>query len=103
MEINSLKLSFNENLKKLDDLESELSKLNEKFIISTTTTPNDENTIEENTNIIKLKLFQSIGIKFNVESREVLILNKSKNSISLLKIDDSYSEYFISNYIWDNI
>lgn len=100
MEINSLKLSYNENLKKLDKLESELVKLNEKFISNTI---NDSKSIDENTNLIKLKLYQSIGLKFNTETKEVLILNKKKNNVSLLKIDDTYSEYFISNFIWENI
>lgn len=100
MEINSLKLSYNENLKKLDELESELIKLNEKFISNTI---NDSKSIDENANLIKLKLYQSIGLKFNTETKEVLILNKKKNNVSLLKIDDTYSEYFISNFIWENI
>lgn len=108
MEINSLKLSYNENLKRLDELETELAKLNDKFITHAANLPidsvsTDPKTLDENTNLIKLKLYQSLGLKFNQDTREVLILNKSKNSVSLLKIDDTYSEYFISNFIWDNI
>ncbi|ODQ48916.1 hypothetical protein PICMEDRAFT_14437 [Pichia membranifaciens NRRL Y-2026] len=108
MEINSLKLSYNEDLKRLDELETELSKLNDKFISHTAILQVDSNStdskvVDENANLIKLKLYQSLGLKFNQETREVLILNKSKNNVSLLKIDDTYSEYFISNYIWDSI
>lgn len=107
MEISSLKISYNKNLKKLDELEIELSKLTDKFNInnlnSIDTKNPDSKYIQDNTNLLKLKLYQSLGIKFNNETREVLILNKSKNNVSLLKIDDSYSEYFISNFIWDNI
>lgn len=108
MEINSLKLSYNENLKRLDELETELARLNDKFITHAANLPidsasTDPNTLDENTNLIKLKLYQSLGLKFNPDTREVLILNKRKNSVSLLKIDDTYSEYFISNFIWDNI
>lgn len=108
MEINSLKLSYNEDLKRLDELETELSKLNDKFISHTANLQidpdsTDSKAVDENANLIKLKLYQSLGLKFNQETREVLILNKSKNSVSLLKIDDTYSEYFISNYIWDSI
>ncbi|GAV26838.1 hypothetical protein PMKS-000294 [Pichia membranifaciens] len=108
MEINSLKLSYNEDLKRLDELETELAKLNDKFISHTANLQidpdsTDSKAVDENANLIKLKLYQSLGLKFNQETREVLILNKSKNSVSLLKIDDTYSEYFISNYIWDSI
>ncbi|KAG0682659.1 kinetochore-associated Ndc80 complex subunit spc24 [Pichia californica] len=104
MEINTLKLSYNQNLKRLDELESELSKLNDKFVSGSVNLQlNDSKSVDENTNLIKLKLYQSIGLKFNSHTQEVLILNKKKNNVSLLKIDDTYSEYFISNFIWDNI
>jgi chromosome segregation ATPase len=112
MEINSLKLSYNENMKKLDDLENDLIKLNNKFISNINSNDLDSNpnpnsndlkTLQENSNLIKFKLFQSTGLKFNPQSREVLILNKKQNNLTLLKIDDSYSEYFISNFLWDNM
>lgn len=108
MKINSLKLSYNENLRKLDSLESDLAALTENFINHTSSVsidagPQDPRLIEENSNLIKLKLYQSLGLKINFQTGEVLILNKKKKNITLLKLDDSYTEYFISNFIWDNI
>jgi kinetochore protein Spc24 len=109
MEINSLKLSYNDNLKKLDTLQSELTALNDKFLINTgdishTNAHRDGNTdIDENTNLVKLKLYQSLGARYDNDTREVLVLNKKQNTVSSLKLNDSYSDFFISNYIWDSI
>jgi kinetochore protein Spc24, fungi type len=109
MEINSLKLSYNDNLKKLDTLQSELTALNDKFLInigdiSHTDAHRDSNTdIDENTNLVKLKLYQSLGARYDNDTREVLVLNKKQNTVSSLKLNDSYSDFFISNYIWDSI
>lgn len=108
MELNTLKLSYNENLRKLDSLDTELGALNDKFLLTTQsqdlpTDADDPEALEANSNLVRLKLFQSLGLKFNPESKEVLILNKSKNNITMLQIDDTYNEYFISNFIWENM
>ncbi|TID16246.1 hypothetical protein CANINC_004245 [Pichia inconspicua] len=98
MQLNSLKLSYNENLKKLDQLESQLEELHATFLKNS-----DALDSLESSNIIKLKLFQSTGLKYNTEAKEIVILNKKKNIITPLKLDDNYTEYFISKFIWDNI
>lgn len=98
MQLNSLKLSYNENLKKLDQLESQLEDLNSTFLKNS-----DALDSLESSNIIKLKLFQSTGLKYDPETKEIVILNKKQNTITPLKLDDNYTEYFISNFIWDNL
>lgn len=112
MEINSMKLSYNDNLKKLDTLQSELNALNDKFMLNTENISdpsshkdgaNTNADLDENANLVKLKLYQSIGLRYDNDTREVLVLNKKENRVNSLKLNDSYSDFFISNYIWDSI
>lgn len=98
MQLNTLKLSYNENMKRLDQLEYQLDDLNSTFLRNS-----DALDSLESSNIIKLKLFQSTGLKYDTEGREVVILNKRKHTITPLKLDDNYTDYFISNFIWDNM
>ncbi|VEU22637.1 DEKNAAC103678 [Brettanomyces naardenensis] len=97
MELNSLKLTYNQDLKRLDELEDELSGLKNSFGLE-----NSDDAVER-AKIIKLKLYESTGLKLDPERREVLVLNKSANKTTVLKVNDNYSDYFISNYIWANI
>lgn len=108
MEINSLKLSYNQDLKKLDELETDLNQLRISFsslpdISTAALDKSNPNIINDRTRIIKMKLFDSLGLKVDLEKAQITILNKSSNRLISLKIDDNYSDYFISNYIWDNM
>lgn len=109
MEINTVKLTYNQDLKRLDELENELNALRLSFSSSLQNIPNsaldklNPNAISDRTRIIKMKLYDSLGLKIDVDQNELVILNKSQNKLVNLKIDDNYSDYFISNYIWDNM
>ena len=60
---------------------------------------------------IKINIYKNLGVE--IESGEegetenkqdkVIIYNKETNLSSILNIDDKYSEYFITNYIWDRL
>lgn len=97
MHLNTLKLSYNENLKQLDQLTSQLDDLQVTFLRNSA----DVDDVDA-ANIIKLKLFQSTGLKYD-QNGEVIVLNKAGNSLKKLRLDDSYTEYFVSNFIWDNM
>ncbi|GMM46565.1 hypothetical protein DAPK24_031400 [Pichia kluyveri] len=88
MQINSLKLSYNDNLKRLSSLHSTISLFQ---------TPQNSNT----PNNLIYKLYNATGVR--IVNDEVVILNKQSNKISTLSLDDSYSDYFVSNFIWDAI
>lgn len=108
MEINTLKLSYNHDLKKLDELETDLNQLRISFsslpdISNSSLDKSNPNVINDRARIIKMKLFDSLGLKVDLEKAQITILNKSTNRLISLKIDDNYSDYFISNYIWDNM
>ncbi|ODV86547.1 hypothetical protein CANARDRAFT_27741 [[Candida] arabinofermentans NRRL YB-2248] len=108
MDISSLKFKHKENINKLDELENNLQELKESNYIDNTmgigrSSGGDSASISEKSKIIKLKLYESLGLKLNFDKGEVLILNKQANKTNVVKIDDSYSEYFISNLVWDNL
>ncbi|GMM31187.1 hypothetical protein DAMA08_039320 [Martiniozyma asiatica (nom. inval.)] len=104
MEINTAKITYNEDLKRLDELEQVLNKLNNSLtLLPQSDKPQDAHNADERAKMVKLKLFESIGLKFNLDKGEVLILNKNENQVKSFTIDKNYSEYFISNYIWDNL
>lgn len=47
-------------------------------------------------------VYRKLGIKIDLKSSILIIYNKQKNLTDFLKYeDDKYSDYFISNYIWD--
>lgn len=96
MELNSLKLTYNQNLKKLDDLEVQLDTVKAGFRQS-------QEESSERANLIKLKLYESLGLKLNNEKHQVLVWNRSTSNAKVLKIDDCDSDYIVSNYIWGNI
>ncbi|GMG35929.1 unnamed protein product [Ambrosiozyma monospora] len=57
----------------------------------------------ERAKMLKAKLYQISGVKINLEKREVLVLNKKKATSSVLKLEEEYSDYFITNFIWENL
>ncbi|QPG73761.1 hypothetical protein FOA43_001075 [Brettanomyces nanus] len=96
MELNSLKLTYNQELKRLDELENQLQEMKNSFELS------EDIEVAERAKMIKLKLYESLGMKLDIQNKQVMVLNKRKNKSGVLKLEN-YSEYFISNYIWDNI
>lgn len=60
--------------------------------------------------ILQINLIKNLGGKLltvvnddGTEQDVVAIYNREKDSTWLLKVDDSYSEHFIANYIWDRL
>lgn len=64
-----------------------------------------------NSTSMKIALYKKLGI--HIESvnlgadgsyvDKILVIDKLNDSASVLAVDQKYSEYFISNYIWDRI
>ncbi|ODV98150.1 hypothetical protein PACTADRAFT_635 [Pachysolen tannophilus NRRL Y-2460] len=83
----------------------------------------EDDSIENfNSILLKLKLFKKMGIIMhfdkkiididensqdleisNLENDKVIIYNKEEDATNVLNIDDKYSTYFISNYIWERV
>lgn len=97
MEVNSLKLTYNQDLKRLDELDQQLQTLRDRS--------DDADLVEsvDRAKMIKVKLYESLGVKGDPEHKQVLVLNKGANKTRVLKLDDRYSAYFVSNYVWDNL
>lgn len=51
---------------------------------------------------LKLMVYRKFGLKIDIPSNTLIIYNKEKNLTDFLNYgDEKYSDYFISNYIWD--
>lgn len=118
IELDNLKLSLAKNL---NDLESQINSMNimkkdmtEKYELAKL---KNDNLINDNilknpdSKAIKINIYKNLGVEIeNNEDNEtgnsqdkVVIYNKETNLSSILNIDDKYSEYFVTNYIWDRI
>lgn len=53
-------------------------------------------------NILKLKLFRSLGVILDSANKQVFI-EGNDNKIDVLSLDEDYSDYFKTKYIWDKI
>lgn len=55
--------------------------------------------------VLKLKLFRDLGITFDSDKTKALIQSRTtgSNELYTLRLDENYSDYFISNYIWDKL
>ncbi|CUM52174.1 unnamed protein product [Debaryomyces tyrocola] len=118
IELDNLKLSLAKNL---NDLESQINSMNitkkdlmEKYEL---VKMKNDNLINDNilknpdSKAIKINIYKNLGVE--IESGDegesenkhdkVIIYNKETNLSSILNIDDKYSEYFITNYIWDRL
>lgn len=113
-ELDSLKVSL---AKQLSDLESTINQMHMSKI--SLSKQRDElaeqkehalaNTVVENRNssTMKISLYRSLGLHIepgkDSENDRVLVFNKETNLTSVLELDEKYSDYFISNYIWDRL
>lgn len=118
IELDNLKLSLAKNL---NDLESQINSMNimkkdmtEKYELAKL---KNDNLINDNilknpdSKAIKINIYKNLGVEIeNNEDNEtgnsqdkVVIYNKETNLSSILNIDEKYSEYFVTNYIWDRI
>lgn len=112
VELDSLKVSL---AKQLTDLESSINQLNMAKI--TLTRQSEELAAERsqamaqnvltnfNSYSMKISLYKSFGVHIEEfgDSERIIILDKSSNLTSVLDVDEKYSDYFISNYIWDRM
>ncbi|GME83831.1 unnamed protein product [Ambrosiozyma monospora] len=98
-DFNSLQLSYNRDIKELEELRIQLDKLDNRYKNG----DYDEADKVERGKMIKAKLYQIPGVKINLEKKEIYVLNKRKATSTVLKLDEEYSDYFISNFIWDNL
>lgn len=78
------------------------SEINPKMIESEL---EDQNTItpEANENILKLKLYRSLGVILDLENNQVLINRKNDGNIDVLPLDDNLSDYYKTKYIWERL
>lgn len=58
-----------------------------------------------NSSSMKISLFRGLGIHVDSsgKSDKVVIFDEKKNLTSVLDVDEKYSDYFISNYIWERL
>lgn len=109
--LNTLKLSKSTLLTELTTLKSHLDEQFSKYLqdpYGDTLAENDR-LVNQNSHVLKINLFRNLGVRienFN-ESEEdkdrIVIYNKETDLSSVLKVDEKYSDYFISNYIWERL
>ncbi|KAF3987570.1 hypothetical protein FT663_04387 [Candidozyma haemuli var. vulneris] len=58
-----------------------------------------------NSSSMKISLFRSLGVHVDSaeKSDKIVIFDEKKNQTSVLDVDEKYSDYFISNYIWERL
>jgi chromosome segregation ATPase len=111
-----LEFEYSKSLKGLtyekQELNSKLSQLVDEF----TRLENDLDSLQSATGdanhedqdldsvVLKLMVYRKLGLKLDTKSKTAIIFNKEKNLTDFLNYsDEKYSDYFISNYIWDRI
>lgn len=117
-ELDSLKVSL---AKQLSDLESTINQMNmtklslikQKEELTNQKELALTNSLIENRNssTMKISLYRLLGVHIEPgQAREgetandkVIMFNRENNLTSILELDEKYSDYFISNYIWDRL
>ncbi|KAH3678413.1 hypothetical protein WICMUC_001430 [Wickerhamomyces mucosus] len=100
-EINSTKQELSTNLNELLD---EINDLNESYKTISNNSYIEQEDEENQVIILKLSVYKSFGISFDFKNNLIIIFNKKKNLSDFLKLDEEkFSDYFITNYIWDRI
>ncbi|KAL3232533.1 Kinetochore protein SPC24 [Nakaseomyces bracarensis] len=107
----------------LQKLESEIKDLNMEIEEKVTKLANDDNDRENGNaeidiikqeveqeydpvfaaNILKLKLYRSLGVRLDLENGQILIQNKESGGIDTLPLESDLTDHFIVKYIWDRI
>ncbi|ABN65764.1 predicted protein [Scheffersomyces stipitis CBS 6054] len=111
--INFLRLNKTNLQKNVDELKTKINNLfNNPFDDSEA---NDDDLVNQDANILKINLYRNLGVNidnFDDENGEndtvttndhILIHNKDSNVSSVFKVEPKYSDYFISNYLWDRL
>ncbi|GAV56315.1 hypothetical protein ZYGR_0BB00920 [Zygosaccharomyces rouxii] len=104
-------------VKDLDELEQSIvsmrSELDEKIVKLVRDTrdqdsyesPDESKVLQDpvaRANILKLKLYRSMGVIIDEENGQVLIKD-SKNEVDILPIDSDLSDFFKTKFIWEKI
>ncbi|KAK6457711.1 Spc24 subunit of Ndc80-domain-containing protein [Scheffersomyces xylosifermentans] len=114
--INLLKLNKSKLQKNLEELKVKIANLfNDPFDDrNREKSTNEEDLLNQDSSILKISLYRNLGVRienFNEDSKadeetandHIIIHNKEKNLTSVFKVEPKYSDYFISNYIWDRV
>ncbi|KAK6205351.1 Spc24 subunit of Ndc80-domain-containing protein [Scheffersomyces amazonensis] len=121
--INSLKLNKSNLLKEIDQLRTKLSNIfNNDLEKSSSTSGNSQeqrdDILEQDSSILQINLFRNLGVRIETFDNDIadelvdsdkksldhiIIHNKGTNLTSVLKVEPQYSDYFISNYIWERL
>lgn len=88
------KLKLNENLQQLNETYSNVI--------------DDNMTKNQSSSIMKLNLYKDLGLvvessQDSTKPDKILIFNEKFGASNFLKVDEQYSDYFITNYIWDKL
>uniref|UniRef100_UPI0000D894C2 Hypothetical 24.6 kDa protein in ILV2-ADE17 intergenic region n=1 Tax=Saccharomyces cerevisiae TaxID=4932 RepID=UPI0000D894C2 len=59
--------------------------------------------MEANENILKLKLYRSLGVILDLENDQVLINRKNDGNIDILPLDNNLSDFYKTKYIWERL
>lgn len=98
--INSLKLSKSNLETELESLKTKLAQQFDNLELP------DDGLMNQDSNILKINLYRNLGVRienFGEGSDRIVIYNKETDLSSVLKVEEKYSDYFISNYIWDRL
>lgn len=117
-EMDHLKLTLAKNL---NDLESQLNSLNiaKKNMLDKCNALSEEQenltkeamTKNPDSRAIRINIYRSLGIDLELaeyidgadDRDRIVIYNKDTNLVNILNVEDKYSEYFITNYIWERL
>lgn len=58
-----------------------------------------------NSTSMKIALFKKLGVHIDSteEGDKILVIDKLTNQANVLEVNDKYSDYFVSNWVWDRI
>lgn len=113
VELDNLKVAL---AKQLTDLESSINQLNMAKLnlsrqsedLASQKEQALSNNIADNFNSssMKISLYKLLGVHvedFDTQNDKIIMFDKLLNLTSVLQVDEKYSDYFISNYIWDRL
>lgn len=111
-ELDKLKLTY---AKTLNDLESQLNSMRiQKSSLEQTHTKlaqEIDDIVSESvinnpdSRVMKINIYKSLGVSIEPSGNgdKIFIYNKDSDVTSVLDISDKYSDYFITNHVWDRL
>lgn len=111
-ELDSMKVAL---AKQLSDIESQinqihmakmnLTKQKEDLILQKEEALTVSVSENPNSSSMKISLFRGLGVHVGTGERsdKIVIFDEKRNQTSVLDVDEKYSDYFISNYIWEKL